>query len=87
MTKKYLVAKTFKKKGSAAILLEQVSDFLSYIPELEGMFKRNAEFLIISKEDELELDEAWPEYAPFQLEENKQDFEKAVKEKTSREKK
>ncbi|MDE1548613.1 DUF6718 family protein [Jeotgalibaca caeni] len=87
MINKYLIAKTFKKKGSAAISLTHVPDFLSYIPHLEDIFKRNAEFLILSADAEKELDEAWPEYAPFQLEETKAAFEAAVKEKTTREKK
>ena len=49
MVEKFLLARTYKKKGSAAIPLEAV-DFLTYIPQLEATFKRNAEFLIVSKE-------------------------------------
>lgn len=84
MRTKYLVAKTFKKKGSAAIDLEHVPDFLSYIPHLEGIFKRSAEFLIVSCEERLTLDEGWPEYAPVQIETTKEAFEETTKEKTTR---
>ncbi|UJF15642.1 hypothetical protein LZ578_00015 [Jeotgalibaca sp. MA1X17-3] len=82
-TKKYLIAKTFKKKGSAAILLEQVPDFLSFIPELESIFKRKAEFLIVSSSAEMELEEAWPEYAPILITEDKDTFKKTTEEKIS----
>lgn len=84
MRTKYLLAKTFKKKGSAAILLEDVADFLSYIPQLEATFKRSAEFLIVTCEKGLSLEEAWPEYAPVQVASTKEDFEKGVQEKTTR---
>lgn len=84
MVNKYLVAKTFKKKGSAAIALEHVPDFLGYIPQLEGIFKRSADFLIVSCEDGAAFDEAWPEYAPVQVTESKTAFEKAIQEKTTR---
>lgn len=87
MPDKYLIAKTFKKKGSVVISLENITDFLTYIPELETEFKRNAEFLIISNQGGLPLDEAWPEYAPIQVETTKTAFEAAVKEKTQRIKK
>lgn len=80
-TKKYLIAKTFKKKGSAAILLEYVPDFLSFIPELESIFKRKAEFLIVSSSAKMELEEAWPEYTPILITENKDAFKKAIEEK------
>lgn len=82
-TKKYLIAKTFKKKGSVAVLLEEVPDFLSFIPELESIFKRKAEFLIISSSADMELEEAWPEYAPILITENKDGFKKATEEKIS----
>ncbi|MGP6140144.1 MULTISPECIES: DUF6718 family protein [unclassified Jeotgalibaca] len=84
MGNKYLVAKTFKKKGSAAISLRDVTDFLNYIPQLEGVFKRSAEFLIVSCDEGAKLDDAWPEYAPIQVENTKEAFEKAVQEKTTR---
>ena len=84
MRNKYLVAQTFKKKGSAAINLEHVPDFLSYIPHLEGVFKRSAEFLIVSCEEGLTLDEGWPEYAPVQVETTKEAFEKTTQEKATR---
>ena len=84
MRNKYLIAKTFKKKGSAAINLEYASDFLSYIPQLEDRFKRSAEFLIISCEEGLTLDEGWPEYAPVQIETTKEAFENTTQEKASR---
>lgn len=87
MANKYLLAKTFKKKGSVVISLENLADFLTYIPEWEAEFKRNAEFLIISNQAKLPLDEAWPEYAPIQVETTKIAFEAAVKEKTQRNKK
>ena len=56
-------------------------DFLSYIPELENIFKRKAEFLIIICSAENELEEAWPEYAPFIIAEDKDAFKKVVEEK------
>lgn len=80
---KYVIAKTFKKKGSVAIPLEQVPDFLTFIPEMEAVFKRKAEFLILSCGADMELEEAWPEYAPFLLAANKQGFEEGIKEKIS----
>lgn len=86
MVEKFLLARTYKKKGSAAIPLEAV-DFLTYIPQLEATFKCNAEFLIVSKEAEMAFDEAWPEYAPTEVVDNAASFEKVVEEKTKREKK
>lgn len=84
MRNKYLIAKTFKKKGSAAINLEHAPDFLSYILQLEDRFKRSAEFLIVSCEEGLTLDEGWPEYAPVQIEATKEAFETTTQEKASR---
>lgn len=84
MRNKYLIAQTFKKKGSAAINLEHVPDFLSYIPHLEELFKRSAEFLIVSCEEGVTLDEGWPEYAPVQVETTKEAFEKTTQEKATR---
>lgn len=80
-TQKYLIAKTFKKKGSAAMLLEYAPDFLSYIPELEEIFKRKAEFLILSCGTDTELEEAWPEYAPFSIAKDKDSFKQEIEEK------
>lgn len=84
MSKKYLAAKTFKKKGGAAIELEHAPDFLAYVPQLEDQFKRKAEFLILTADDQMTLDEAWPEYAPFAIAETKEEFEKSIEEKSSR---
>lgn len=84
MNQKYLIAKTFKKKGSAAISLAKVPDFLTYIPSLEATFKRSAEFLIISADSKKPLDESWPEYAPLEEAETKDAFEKMTHEKTTR---
>lgn len=84
MRNRYLIAKTFKKKGSAAINLKHAPDFLSYIPQLEDRFKRSAEFLIVSCEEGLTLDEGWPEYAPVKIEATKEAFEETTQEKTTR---
>lgn len=56
-------------------------DFLSLIPELEEIFKRKVEFLIVSSNAETELEEAWPEYTPFVIVEDKGAFRKVVEEK------
>ena len=84
MNQKYLIAKTFKKKGTAAIPLVAVPDFFTYVPELEALFKRNVEFLIISANDDKSLDESWPEYAPFEEVKTKDAFEKVTHEKSTR---
>lgn len=79
--KKYLVARTFKKKGSAAVPLEVIPDVFVWITELEKTAKRKAEFLLLSCESEAALENAWPEYGPFQIAEDCKSFLEAMEEK------
>lgn len=79
----YLLAKTFKE-GSVAIPLENIPDFLAYSAELQETYKRKVEVLVVSAQEDLELDQAWPEHAPVLVVETKESLEKALSEKLTK---
>lgn len=83
---KFVVARTFKKNGSAAIAIDAVPSIFGYSEELEQRFGRKIEVLILSGESAEALEEAWPEYAPIAVAENKETFERTIEEKVSRKK-
>lgn len=72
---KFVVARTFKKNGSAAIAIDAVPSIMGYSEELEQRFGRKIEVLLLSGDSAEALEEAWPEYAPIVVVDNKESFE------------
>ena len=83
---RFVVARTFKKNGSAAIAIDAVPSIFGYSEELEQRFGRKIEVLLLSGDSAEALEEAWPEYAPIAVTEDKEDFERMIEEKVNRKK-
>ncbi len=83
---RFVVARTFKKNGSAAIAIDAVPSIFGYSEELEQRFGRKIEVLLLSGDSAEALEEAWPEYAPIAMTEDKESFERMIEEKVNRKK-
>ena len=83
---RFVVARTFKKNGSAAIAIDAVPSIFGYSEELEQRFGRKIEVLLLSGDSAEALEEAWPEYAPIAVTEDKESFESMIEEKVNRKK-
>ena len=83
---RFVVARTFKKNGSAAIAIDAVPSIFGYSEELEQRFGRKIEVLLLSGDSAEALEEAWPEYAPITMTEDKESFERTIEEKINRKK-
>ena len=81
---RFVVARTFKKNGSAAIAIDAVPSIFGYSEELEQ--RRKIEVLLLSGDSAEALEEAWPEYAPIAVTEDKESFERMIEEKVNRKK-
>ena len=83
---RFVVARTFKKNGSAAIAIDAVPSIFGYSEELEQRFGRKIEVLLLSGDSAEALEEAWPEDAPIAVTEDKESFERMIEEKVNRKK-
>ena len=83
---RFVVARTFKKNGSAAIAIDAVPSIFGYSEELEQRFGRKIEVLLLSGDSAEALEEAWPEYAPIAVTEDIESFERMIEEKVNRKK-
>ena len=83
---RFVVARTFKKNGSAAIAIDAVPSIFGYSEELEQRFGRKIEVLLLSGDSAEALEEAWPEYAPIAVTEDQESFERMIEEKVNRKK-
>ena len=83
---RFVVARTFKKNGSAAIAIDAVPSIFGYSEELEQRFGRKIEVLLLSGDSAEALEEAWPEYAPIAMTEDKESVERMIEEKVNRKK-